>query len=196
MTRFLVTITRRGHTKVVPYRGHRVQSATIGVAALNPGWLVVNVVHMPAGGCHAGLKPPAARWTRHFSKITSPIPAAVHDLPVRLIPGHTETHRIRADLDRRQQLRIEAGLPRLDVEAEFRSALRRHAEAAEREQLRPHLDAALSASEPSGGMYRTMVRHRDAHRAAKQARKPLGAEPSSARDPDRGCQEARKPIPD
>lgn len=41
--RFLVTIIRRGRSKAVPFRGHRVQDGTIGVAAINRGWVVENV---------------------------------------------------------------------------------------------------------------------------------------------------------
>lgn len=44
MTRFMVTISRRGHDKKVRFTGHRIQSATIGVASLYPGWTVVDVV--------------------------------------------------------------------------------------------------------------------------------------------------------
>jgi hypothetical protein len=168
LARYTVIISRRGYRKLVMFQGHRVQHATIGVAKIHPGWLVIDVkeVGRRTRGEHrsTSVKP---GWRRSAGNGTSAV-VVPHRLPVRLIPDPEQVTLFRAEIDQRQLIRIEAGLPRLDAEAELARILHQYAEDDYRRRLDRYLTLALSVSAPAPGMVPTMRRHRDAMRHAQE----------------------------
>lgn len=162
MTLYVVTIARRGHRKRVMFHGHRIQHATVGVAAIHRGWFVVDVIvvgrRKRGVGTTAADKPSGQHEAGHATT-ASIVP---HRLPVRLIPDPEDVRRFRNELAHRQEVRMDAHLPLLDLDAEIERFVTMSIVSDYRDRLEPYLNAILRTTERTGGMVATLWRHKKA----------------------------------
>jgi hypothetical protein len=84
-------------------------------------------------------------------------------------PSAAERLALWHELTVRQAIRIDAGLPPLDLNHEFDRAVTRIATMRYRECLAPFVTNALLSQPPTSGMLGTMKRYRTAHAVAVKA---------------------------
>lgn len=88
------------------------------------------------------------------------------DLTAQIWPTEAERLALWLELNIRQAIRKQAGLPLLDLNHEFDRAVTRMATARYRDRLAPFVTNALLSLPPSFGMVGTMKRYRTAHTVA------------------------------